>query len=107
MQEYRYYYSELELKYHDTGNGWIFVLLSAWKNSVNAIIRCIGMLLSLYALKSLNSIKRIQPKICVTINSNLYTMIIISKDENNKSCLCNVTFQIKKRGKTMDLHQPK
>ena len=29
---HRYYHSELELKYHDTGNGWTFVLVSPWKN---------------------------------------------------------------------------
>ena len=50
--------SKLEIKYHNTGNRWTFVMASAWKNSVNAIIGSVGMLLSLCALKSLNSIER-------------------------------------------------
>ena len=32
VQEYRNHYSELELKYHDTSSGWIFVLVSMRKN---------------------------------------------------------------------------
>ena len=40
IQEHRYYHSEQEITYHDTGNG------SASKNSVNAVIGGIGMLLN-------------------------------------------------------------
>ena len=55
IQECRYYHSKLEQKYHDTSNGWTFVTESVWKNSVNAITKCVGKLLSTCALKSLNS----------------------------------------------------
>ena len=46
VQEHRYHHSEVEIKYHDTANGWMFVSASAWKNSVNAVIGDVGMLLS-------------------------------------------------------------
>ena len=38
IQEHRYYYNKVEIKYHDTGNGWMFVSEFAWKNSINAVI---------------------------------------------------------------------
>ena len=31
IQEHRYFHSE-DMKYHDTGNGWTFVLAFEWKN---------------------------------------------------------------------------
>ena len=31
IQEHRYTYSE-DIKYHETGNGWMLVTVSAWKN---------------------------------------------------------------------------
>ena len=48
------------MKYNVTGNWWTFVSASAWENSINDVIGGIGMLLSARALKSLNSIERIQ-----------------------------------------------
>ena len=41
--EYRYHHSELEMKYHDTVNGWIFISVSARRNSVNAAVEGVGM----------------------------------------------------------------
>ena len=38
LQKYKYYYSEIEIKYQDTGNWWTFISVSAWKNTVNAVI---------------------------------------------------------------------
>ena len=77
MQEHRYYHSEVYVKYHDTGNGWMFISTSAGKNSVNAVIGGVGMLLSPCTLKSLYSIEKIQPRIIVaTFNGNPGTMII-------------------------------
>ena len=35
IQEQRYTHNE-DIKYHDTGNGWILATVSAWKKSVNA-----------------------------------------------------------------------
>ena len=61
IQEHKYIHSE-DIKYHDTGNGWTFVTASAWKNSVNATIEGVGMLIGPRALKSQNSIEKIQPR---------------------------------------------
>ena len=44
---------EVQIKYHDIGNRWTFISASASKDSVNTIIRGVGMLLSLRAIKSL------------------------------------------------------
>ena len=56
IQEHRY----THIKYHDTGNGWTLATASAWKNSVNATMRGVGMLIGPRALKSLNSVEKIQ-----------------------------------------------
>ena len=44
IQEHCYIHSE-DIKYHDTSNGWTFVLASAWKNSVNAAIGGLSLLI--------------------------------------------------------------
>ena len=62
IPEYRYYYSELEIKHCNSFKGWTFVSASAWKNSVNAVISSVRMLLTPHALKSQNSIEKIQPR---------------------------------------------
>ena len=43
IQEHRYTHTE-DIKYHETGNGWRLVTVSAWKNSVNASVGGVGML---------------------------------------------------------------
>ena len=58
MHDNRHDHRELELKYYDTIDGWKFVLLLQWKNSVNATIGHVGILLSPYTLKSLHSTQR-------------------------------------------------
>ena len=58
-QEHSYTHSE-DIKYHDTGNGCTLATLSAWNNSVNATQGGVGILTGPIALKSLNSIERIQ-----------------------------------------------
>ena len=63
IQEHRYYHYELEIKYHNTGNGRTFVSVSAWKNSIKVIVGGVVMLLSCSAIKSLNSIEKIQTRI--------------------------------------------
>ena len=60
IQEHRYTDTE-DMKYHDTGNGWTLATVSAWKNSINAV-GGVGMFIGPRALKSLNSIERIQPR---------------------------------------------
>ena len=76
IREHRYLHSE-NIKCLDTGNGWTFVPASVWKNSVNAATGRVGMLIGPRALKSLNSIEKIQPKMMVaTFNDNPRTNII-------------------------------
>ena len=85
IQEYRYIHSE-DIKYHDTGNGWTFFSASAWKNSINATIGDVGMLIGPRALKSLNSIEKIQPRIMVaTCNSKSSPTIISCYSRTNVS----------------------
>ena len=58
IKEHRYTHSK-DIKYHDTGNEWTLATISAWKNSVNTTIRCVGIIIEPRALKSLYSIERI------------------------------------------------
>ena len=70
IQEHRYTHTE-DMKYHETGNGWALSTVSAWKNSVNATVGGVGMLIGPRALKTLNSNERIQPrKMAATFNGN-------------------------------------
>ena len=57
-QEPIYIHSE-DIKYHHTSNGWTFVSASAGKNSANATIGGVGMLIGPWAVKSQNSIEKI------------------------------------------------
>ena len=76
IQEHRYTHTE-DIKYHENGNGWMLVTVSAWKNSVNASVGGMGMLIGPRALKTLNSIERIQPRmIAATFNGNPKATII-------------------------------
>ena len=71
IQEHKYYHSEVKIKYHDSGNGWTFISTSAQKNSVQAVIGRMGILLSHCALISLNSIEKTQLIMMVaTFSSN-------------------------------------
>ena len=70
IQEHRYTHTK-DIKYHNTGNGWTLATVSAWKNSVNAMVGGVGMLIGPRALKTLNSIERIQPRmVAATFNGN-------------------------------------
>ena len=44
IQEHRCTHTE-DIKYHETGNGWLLVTVSAWKNSVNAAVGGVGLLI--------------------------------------------------------------
>ena len=66
-----------DIKYHETGNGLSLVTVSAWKNSVNAAVGGVGLLIGPRALKTLNSIEKIQPRMmAVTFNGNPRATII-------------------------------
>ena len=85
IQEHRYTHSE-NIKYHNTGNGWTLATVSVWKNSVNATVRGVGILIGPRALKSLNSIERIQPRMMVaTFNGNPRATIISCYSPANAS----------------------
>ena len=80
------YTGRKDIKYNDTGNGWSLATASAWKNSVHATIGGAGMLIGAQALKSLNSIEKILPRMMVaTYNGNPSTTIISYKSSNNVS----------------------
>ena len=60
-----------DINYHETGNGWTLATVMAWKNSVNAAVGGVGMLIGPRALKTLNSIEKIQPRmLAATFNGN-------------------------------------
>ena len=66
-----------DIKYPDTVNGWMLATVSAWKNYVNATVGGVGMLIGPKALKTLNSIERIQPRIMAAMfNGNPRATII-------------------------------
>ena len=71
---------------HSIGNGWTLATVSAWKHSVNATVRGIGILIRPGALKSLNSIERIHPRMMVaTFNGNPRVTIISCYSPTNVS----------------------
>ena len=83
IQEHKYTHSE-DIKYHDTGNGWTLANVSGWKCSVNATVGGVGIHIGPRALKSLNSIERIQPWMMVaTFNGNPRATIISSYSPTN------------------------
>ena len=76
IQEHRYTHTE-DIKHHETGNGWSLVTVSAWKNSVNAAVGGVGLLIGPRSLKTLNSIEKIQPRMmAATFNGNPRATII-------------------------------
>ena len=82
IQEHRYTHTE-DIKYHETGNGWTLATVSAWKNSINATV---GVLIGPRALKTLNSIERIQPRMMTaTFNGNPKATIISCYSPTNVS----------------------
>ena len=84
-QEHRYTHTE-DIKYHQTGNGLTLATVSAWKNSVNATVGGVGMLIGPRALKTLNSVERIQPRMmAATFNGNPRATIISCYSPTNIS----------------------
>ena len=84
-QEHRYTHTD-DIKYHETDNGWILATVSAWKNSFNATVGGVGMLIGPRALKTINSIERIQPRMmAATFNGNPRATIISCYSPTNVS----------------------
>ena len=70
----------------ETGNGWSLATVSAWKNSVNAAVGGVGLLIGPRALKTLNSIEKIQPRMmAATFNGNPRATIISRSSPTNVS----------------------
>ena len=85
IQEHRYTHTE-DIKYHETGNGWSLVTVSAWKNSVNATVGGVGLLIGPRALKTLNSVEKIQPRMmAATFNGNPRATILSCYSPTNVS----------------------
>ena len=85
IQEHRYMHTE-DIKYHKIGNGWTLAIVSAWENSVNAVVGGVGMLIGIIALKTLNSIEKIQPRMmAATFNGNPRATIISCYSPTNVS----------------------
>ena len=85
IQEHRYTHPE-DIKYHDTGNGWTLATVSAWKNPVNAMVGGVGMLIGPRALKTLNSVERIKPRMmAATFNGNPRATIVSCYSPTNVS----------------------
>ena len=75
-----------DIKYHETGNGLSLVTVSAWKNSVNAAVGGVGLLIGPRALKTLNSIEKIQTRMMpATFNGNPRATIISCYSPTNVS----------------------
>ena len=85
IQEHRHTHTE-DITYHETGNGWTQATVTAWKNSVNATVGGVGMLIGPRALKILNSIERIEPRMmAATFNGNPRATIISCYSPTNVS----------------------
>ena len=85
VQEHRYKHTE-DIKYHETVNGWTLATVTAWKNSINATVGGVGMLIGPRALKTLNCIERIQPRMmAATFNGNPRATIISCYSPTNVS----------------------
>ena len=81
IQEHRYTHTE-DIKYHETGNGWSLATVSAWKNSVNAAVGGVGLRIGPRALKTLNSVEKIQPRMmAATFNGNYSPTNVSEKNE--------------------------
>ena len=83
IQEHRYTHTE-DIKDQETGNGWSLVTVFAWKNSVNTAVGEVGLLIGPRALTTLNSIKKIQPRMmAATLNGNSRETIIYCYSPTN------------------------
>ena len=69
IQEHRYYHSEVEIKFNDTGNGWAFIFSPGWG--------CRNAYLSLHP-KITHSIEKIQARKMVTLFNGKPNTTIIS-----------------------------
>ena len=70
IQEHRDLHDDIDIKFNDIGK-WSFVAASATKNSINATVGGVGILLSPKAKASLNSVSKISSRMIIaSFNSN-------------------------------------
>ena len=70
IQEHRCTYTE-DIKYHETGNGWVARPCIGMEKLCQRRSRRVGLLIGPKALKTLNSIEKIQPRVmAATFNGN-------------------------------------
>ena len=85
IQKHRYAHSE-DIKLPDTGNRSTLATASAWENSINATIGGVGMLIGPQALKTLNVIGKIHPRMmAATFNGKPWASIISCYSPTNIS----------------------
>ncbi len=102
IQEHKIYHNDIELRYKQI-NAWTLITSSAEKNSANASIGGVGMLMSPKAYKALNSMSKICPRIIkANFNGNPVTTVIscysptnCSDDRTRTSFYSNLTYTIK------------
>ena len=93
IQEHRFFHDDITLKYHDLEKGWCMISASAWKNSVNATIGGVGILLSPKAKNCLNNIEMISKRIVIaTFQSNPKLTVISCYSPTNVSILEDVEY---------------
>ena len=86
IQEHRFYHEDIDLKYHELGNGRTFKSASVLKSTGNSTIGEVGMLLSPHATKSPSSIEKVTPQILVaTFHSNAEPTLISCYNPTNIS----------------------
>ena len=70
IQEHRHFHDNIDIRYNSRGS-WTLVTASATKNSVNATVGGVGLLLSARAKASLNYVSKVSSRIITaTFNSN-------------------------------------
>ena len=92
IQKHRYFHSDVELKHHDFGKGWIFISAPSWKNSIGATSGLSNMPTPPIAHKALTSIKEIEPRVPIaSFNANAKTTVISCYSPTNSSDKDEVT----------------
>lgn len=86
IQKQQLYHENEILKYHEASKGWALITSLTCKNSINATVGGVGMLLSLSALISLISIEKTLPRIMIAnFSGNPSTTVILHYSPTNVS----------------------
>lgn len=86
IQEHRLYHPDVIMKQHFLGENWLLITASSWKNTRNASIGGIGILLSPRAQKALDNVEMISPRIIIaSFNGNPKCTVISCYSPTNCS----------------------